>query len=383
MSVPRHFWPRFWRIEAAKLLPLLAVALLVSACTGEGKEAGGSKSPPKEVEVGIATLQAETVTLTTELPGRVVAPQVAEVRPQVTGIIRERLFQEGSKVRQGTPLYQIDDATYQAAVDTAAAQLAKAEASLAAARSKASRGAGLAQRGLISRDSHDDQLTDQRQAEADVAVAQAALKTARLNLAYTQVKAPIDGFVGKSSVTAGALVTANQAAILTTIQQLDPILIDITQPADALAGLQRDANTPVNLLLADGSAYQHPGKLAFTDLSVDQTTGAVTLRAEFPNPDQQLLPGMFVRAKLGTATRQNALLLPQQSLQRKPNGEATVWVVKPDNTLEKRTVQATQAIGSQWLVDKGLQAGEQVVVDGLQKIKPDSKVKPVNVGGGK
>lgn len=365
------------------LLPLLAIALLVSGCTGEGNDAGSGKPPPKPVEVGTVTLQAATLTLTTELPGRVVAPQVADVRPQVTGIIRERLFQEGTEVNKGAPLYQIDDATYQAAVETAAAQLAKAEASLASDRSKASRGAALAQRGLISRDSHDDQLTAQQQAEADVAVAQAALKTARLNLAYTQVKAPISGFVGKSSVTAGALVTANQAATLTTIQQLDPILIDITQPADALAGLPHDTNAPVNLLLADGSAYKHPGKLAFTDLSVDQTTGSVTLRAEFPNPDRQLLPGMFVRAKLGTATRQNALLLPQQSLQRKPNGDATVWVVKPDNTLEKRTVQTSQAIGSQWLVESGLQAGEQVVVDGLQKIKPDSQVKPVALGGEK
>lgn len=357
---------------------ILLAAIFLTACTGKGEETSGGKPPAKETEVGVVTLQAETVTLTNELSGRVVAPQIAEVRPQVTGIIRERLFQEGSEVKQGTPLYQIDDATYQAAADTATAQLAKAEANLAAARSKAKRGEGLAQRGLISRDSHDDQLTEQKQAEADVVVAQAALKTARINLAYTQVKAPISGFIGKSSVTAGALVTANQTAALTTIQQLDPILIDITQPADALSGLQRDGNAPVNLLLADGSAYPHSGKLTFTDLTVDKATGAITVRAEFPNPDQHLLPGMFVRAKLGTATRQNALLLPQQSLQRKPNGEATVWVVKPDNTLEKRTVQATQAIGSKWLVDKGLQAGEQVVVDGLQKIKPDSKVKPVS-----
>jgi membrane fusion protein (multidrug efflux system) len=359
---------------------LLGIVLL-TACN-ESKEAKG-KTPLKETEVGIVTLQPETVILTNELAGRVTPLQSAEVRPQVTGIIQERLFQEGSSVKKGAPLYQIDSATYQVAVDTAAAQLAKAEASLSAARSKAQRGQGLATRGLISRDSQDDQLTAQTQAEADVAVAQAALKTARLNLAYTQVKAPLDGFIGKSAVTAGALVTANQATTLTTIQQLDPILVDITQSSTDLLKLQRDTAAPVKLRLADGSAYAHTGKLAFTDLNVDANTGSVTLRAEFPNPDRQLLPGMFVRAILGSAVRQNALLVPQQGVTRKANGEASVWVVKADHSLEKRTVQATQAVGSQWLVESGLQAGEQVVVDGLQKIKPDTKVKAVPVGGGK
>jgi len=363
------------------LTALLLGATLISAC-GETKDAQG-KAPPKETEVGVVTLQPETVTLTNELAGRVTPLQSAEVRPQVTGIIQERLFQEGSQVKKGTPLYQIDSATYQVAVDTAAAQLAKAEATLNAARSKAQRGQGLATRGLISRDSQDDQLTEQKQAEADVAVAQAALKTARLNLAYTQVKAPLDGFIGKSAVTAGALVTANQATTLTTIQQLDPILVDITQSSAELLNLQRDTAVPVKLLLSDGSAYAHAGKLAFTDLNVDANTGSVTIRAEFPNPDRQLLPGMFVRALLGSAVRNNALLVPQQGVTRKANGEASVWVVKADNSLEKRTVQATQAIGSKWLVESGLQAGEQVVVDGLQKIKSDTKVKAVPVGGGK
>ena len=368
------------RLHRVPLVLLLGVVLL-TAC-GETKDAPG-KAPPKETEVGVVTLQPETVTLTNELAGRVTPLQSAEVRPQVTGIIQERLFQEGSSVKKGTPLYQIDSATYQVAVDTAAAQLAKAEATLNAARSKAQRGQGLATRGLISRDSQDDQITEQKQAEADVAVAQAALKTARLNLAYTQVKAPLDGFIGKSAVTAGALVTANQATTLTTIQQLDPILVDITQSSAELLNLQRDVAVPVKLLLSDGSAYAHAGKLAFTDLNVDANTGSVTIRAEFPNPDRQLLPGMFVRALLGSAVRNNALLVPQQGVTRKANGEASVWVVKADHSLEKRTVQATQAIGSKWLVESGLQAGEQVVVDGLQKIKPDTKVKAVPVGGGK
>jgi membrane fusion protein (multidrug efflux system) len=359
---------------------LLLATSVLSAC-GKGQEVNG-KSPQKEAEVGVITLQPETVTLTNELPGRVTPLQVAEVRPQVTGIIQERLFQEGSQVKKGTPLYQIDNATYQAAADTAAAQLAKAEAALESARSKAQRGQGLVVRGLISRDSHDDQLTEQKQAEADVAVAQAALKTARINLAYTQVKSPLAGFIGKSAVTAGALVTANQATALTTIQQLDPILVDITQSGTELLYLQRDTAAPVKLLLPDGSAYPYVGKLAFTDLTVDESTGSVAVRAEFPNPERQLLPGMFVRATLGSGVRKDALLVPQQGVTRKANGEASVWVVKPDNTLEQRTVQATRAIGSQWLVESGLAAGEQVAVDGLQKAKPGAKVKPVPVGKG-
>jgi membrane fusion protein (multidrug efflux system) len=360
----------------AKIAGLLLIVSLLSACS---KSDDAGKPPQKEAEVGVITLKPETVTLTSELPGRVTPLQVAEVRPQVTGIIQERLFQEGSQVKKGTSLYQIDSATYQAAADTAAAQLAKAEAALESARSKAQRGQGLADRGLISRDVHDDQLTEQKQAEADVAVAQAALKTTRINLAYTQVKSPLDGFIGKSTVTAGALVTANQATALATIQQLDPILVDITQSSTALLGSQRDNAATVSLLLPDGSTYAHPGKLAFTDLTVDESTGSVSIRAEFPNPQRQLLPGMFVRAKLEAGSRKDALLVPQQGVTRKANGDASVWVVKPDNTLEQRTVQTTQAIGSKWIVASGLAAGEQVVVDGLQKVKPGAKVKPVVV----
>lgn len=357
---------------------LLLGAILLSACD-KGQDTN-SKPPQKEAEVGVVTLKPETVTLTNELPGRVTPLQIAEVRPQVTGIIQERLFQEGSPVKKGMPLYQIDSNTYQAATDTATAQLAKAEASLAAARSKARRGQDLVERGLVSRDSYDDQVTAQKQAEADVAVAQAALKTARINLAYTQVKSPLGGFIGKSSVTAGALVTANQAAALATIQQLDPILVDLTQSGTALLHPQGAEPAPVKLLLPDGSAYPHAGKLTFTDLTVDESTGSVSIRAEFPNPERQLLPGMFVRATVGSGERKDALLVPQQAVTRQANGSASVWVVKPDNTLESRTVQATQAIGSKWLVDSGLVAGEQVGVDGLQRAKAGAKVKPVPLG---
>lgn len=350
---------------------------LLTACT---KEQAATKPPAKDPEVGVVTLQPHNISLNTELAGRVVALQVAEVRPQVNGIIQERLFQEGALVKKGAPLYQIDSATYQAAVDTAQAQLAKAKVSVEAARRKAERNAqfNLVEQGALSRTAADDQVTTQKQAEADVAVAQAALKAASINLAYTEVKAPISGFVGKSSVTAGALVTANQASTLATIQQLDPIAVDITQ-ASTQANAAAQAAQAITLLLPDGKPYAHTGKLAFSDLSVDPTTGTLTVRAQFPNPDKQLLPGMFVRAQLGAGQRTNVLLVPQPAVSRNATGAATVWVVKADSTVEKRVIQATQALKDQWVVDDGLKAGEQVVVDGLQKIKAGAKVKPVPV----
>ena len=355
---------------------LVFVASLLSGCS-KGQET--SKPPAKDPEVGVLLLQTQSVTLSNELPGRVTPLQIAEVRPQVTGIIQARLFQEGTLVKKGAPLYQIDAATYQAAVDTAQAQVAKAEATLATARSKSERGQALAERGLISRDSYDDLVTEQKQVEADVGVAQAALKAARINLTYTQVKAPISGFVGKSNVTAGALVTANQAATLTTIQQLDPIYVDMTEAGTALLQAKRSADAAVNVVLPDGTAYSHAGKLAFTDLSVDQSSGAVTVRAEIPNPEQQLLPGMFVRAKLGTAVKENALLVPQPSVSRKANGDAQVWVLGAENKLEQRVIKASQAVGDKWLVESGLNAGEKIVVDGLQKAKPGIVVKPLEL----
>ncbi|WMP18451.1 efflux RND transporter periplasmic adaptor subunit [Thiothrix lacustris] len=358
---------------------LLGVSLL-SACS-KSPEAD-SKQPPKAVEVGVVTLKPETVTLTRELPGRVTPMEIAEVRPQVDGIIQKRLFREGSQVTQGDPLYQIDSATYKAAADTAEAQLAKAEATRDAARSKAQRGQSLAARGLVSNDSQDDLITAQKQAEADVAVARAMLQTTRINLAYTQLKAPISGFIGKSEVTAGALVTAKQTRALAIIQQLDPVLVDISQESTASLGSEFKDAAPVTLTLPDSSAYAETGKLDFADLTVDASTGAISVRARFPNPQRKLLPGMFVRAKLDAGVRKDALLLPQQSATRKANGDISAWVVKADQTVEERTVQAAQAIGNKWLVESGLSAGEQVVVDGLQKIKQGAKVKPVAVEKG-
>jgi membrane fusion protein (multidrug efflux system) len=359
---------------------LLLGGVLLSAC-GKGPGNDGKLSQ-KEIEVGVVTLKPETVTLTRELPGRVTPVEVAEVRPQVDGIIQKRLFREGSQVTQGDPLYQIDSAMYKASMDTAEAQLAKAEATRDAARSKAQRGQALAARGLVSHDSQDDLVTAQKQAEADVAVARAVLETAHINLAYTLVKAPISGFIGKSAVTAGALVTAKQTSALATIQQLNPVLVDISQESTASLSSEFKDAAPVTLTLPDGSAYAETGKLEFADLTVDASTGAITVRARFPNPQRKLLPGMFVRAKLDAGVRKDVLLLPQQSATRKANGDISAWVVKADQTVEERTVQAAQAIGNKWLVESGLSAGEQVVVDGLQKIKQGAKVKPVAVEKG-
>lgn len=368
--------------KLARFTPFITGLLFGTALLGSCSQSADStgKDAQKPVEVGVVTLQPQTVTLTRELPGRVTPVEVAEVRPQVDGIILKRLFQEGGQVKQGEPLYQIDNAIYQAAVDTAQAQLAKAEASRDDARNKAQRGQSLAARGLTSHDSYDDLATAQKQAEADVGIAKAALETARIKLAYTQVKAPISGFIGKSSVTAGALVTANQSNALATIQQLDPILVDISQEGTDSLRSEFHESDPVSLTLPDGNAYAETGKLEFADLTVDANTGAVTVHARFPNPQRQLLPGMFVRAKLDAGVRKNVLLLPQQSAERKPNGSISAWVVKADQAVEQRSVQATQAIGDKWLVEGGLSAGEQVVVDGLQKIKPGAKVKPVMVG---
>ncbi len=371
------------RVLLNTLAGLLSVGISMGlvACQAEKTD---TKPPAKAPEVAVLTLQPQDVAFSHEFAGRVAALEIAEVRPQVSGLIQSRLFKEGSFVKKGTALYQLDSATYQAAVDTAQAQVAKTRVSLSAAQRKAERNAkfGLVEQGAMSRTDADDQLTAQKQAEADVAVAEAALKTAKINLAYTTIRAPISGFVGKSSVTAGALVTANQTSALTTIQQLDPIAVDITRPSTDLAVLHSAAQTPVQLQLPDGKTYPATGKLAFADFSVDPTTGMLSVRAEFPNPEQQLLPGMFTRAVLGAGTRQQALLVPQVAVTRNASGAASVWLVKPDNTVEKRVIHISQALRDQWLVEDGLKAGEQIVVEGLQKVRPNSAVKPVPAKGG-
>ncbi|MCB1888403.1 MAG: efflux RND transporter periplasmic adaptor subunit [Rhodocyclaceae bacterium] len=362
-----------------------STALVLAACSEAATTPAGPSAPPP-TKVTVITTEATSVPLTSELPGRSTARLVAEIRPQVTGIVQKRLFREGSEVKAGDTLYQIDPASYQATLDSAQASLARAEATLATAKLKADRYAGLVDIKAVSRQDNDDAQAALLQARADVATAKAAVQTARINLGYTRITSPISGRIGRSSVTAGALVTANQAAALATVQQLDPINVDLTQSSSqmldlrrrvASGELQRDGNTlPVTLTLEDGSAYAHPGKLAFSEVSVDASTGSVTLRAEFPNPDGLLLPGMYVRAKVTQGETAGAILLPHAAISHDPRGNAVAMVVGPDKVVQARTVTLAGSREGNWIVTAGLQGGEQVIVEGLQKVRAGATVAP-------
>lgn len=357
---------------------------------GQGQQAGG---PPQaqEAEVTVVTIAPEEVTLTTVLAGRTSPYQVSDVRPQVGGIVQKRLFKEGSDVKAGELLYQIDPATYQAAYDNAKAALTKAEANALPARLKGDRYTNLSKVNAVSQQDNDDAQASKLQAEAEVISAKAALETARINLSYTRVTAPIGGRIGKSAVTPGALVTASQAEALTTVQQTNPMYVDVTQSSSEVLRLKRDLasgklkkagadGAKVKLLFEDGAHYQHEGALQFSDITVDQSTGVITLRALFPNPNQDLLPGLYVRAVLEEGVEENAILVPQAALSRDSKGNALVMVVKADNTVEPRPIQVTRVVGDKWLVAGGLAAGDRVIVEGLQKAKPGAKVKPVEKG---
>jgi membrane fusion protein (multidrug efflux system) len=342
-------------------------------------------------EVGVVTLALQPVTLTTTLPGRTSPYAISDVRPQVSGIVKDRLFQEGSNVRAGQVLYQIDPATYRAAFDQAKAQLASAQANLATAKVKAERYADLVKINGVSKQDADDANAAYLQAAAAVQQNQAALQTARINLDYTRVKAPIGGRIGKSVYTKGALVSAGQAEALTTVQTLDPIYVDITQSSAELLRLRQQlssgaltasgpSSTLVSLKLEDGSDYPLKGRLEFADVTVDQTTGAVTLRAIFPNPRGVLLPGMYVRAVVAQGDRPSALLVPQQGVTRGPTGEATATIVDQKNKAQVRVVQTTGVVGDKWLVSSGLQPGDRVIVEGLQRVRPGVSVRAVPAG---
>ncbi|HEX7046811.1 MAG TPA: efflux RND transporter periplasmic adaptor subunit [Gammaproteobacteria bacterium] len=357
---------------------LLLASALLAAC---GSEA--APPAPQPTPVTVVTLKTEPVALTRELPGRTNPYRVAEVRPQVNGIVEDLLFTEGGVVEAGEALYQLDDATYQADVNSAEAVLARAEATLEFARLDAERAAGLAKTGAISAQENENAIAALRKAEADVAVARAALDRSKVLLGYARIAAPISGRIGKSTITQGALVTANQATPLATVQQLDPIYVDLTQSASELLELRKALaagtieqtdNVPVTILLEDGSRYAHAGKLAFSEVAVDPSTGSFALRVVVPNPDHLLLPGMYVRAVISTAERQNALLVPQQGITRDPKGNATAMVVGSDGIVEQRAVNVSRTIGDQWLVESGLKAGDRVVVAGLQKIRPGAAV---------
>lgn len=378
-------------MPAPRPLSLFVVSSIV--CAGLGVAGCSPKGPPSQgqgpVPVTVVTLAPQTVTLTRELPGRVVPSLVAEVRPQVNGIVARRLFTEGSLVKAGQPLYQIEDATYRADSETAAAGLARAEASLLTAQLNTPRTLELLKIGAISKQDAERAAAVLRQAEADVQAARAAVARAAVVLGYARITAPISGRIGKSSVTQGALVTANQDAALAIVQQLDPIYVDVTQSsvellelrrALAAGSLQGARNLPVRILLEDGSLYEHEGELAFSDVTVDPSTGSFALRVIVPNPGNLLLPGMYVRAAIGDGQRENALLAPQQGVMRDPKGHATAMVVGADGKVESRTVTVSRTIGDKWLVEDGLVAGDRVIVEGLQKVKPGAPVQALEAG---
>ncbi|HEX6398233.1 MAG TPA: efflux RND transporter periplasmic adaptor subunit [Steroidobacteraceae bacterium] len=359
-----------------------ATALLLAAC---GKD---QSRPPPPAEVSIVTLKPRSVAITDQLPGRTTAFRVAEVRPQVTGIVQKRLFAEGTEVKAGSQLFQIDAGSYRAALSSAEAALKRAEAQAVTAKLLAERYEPLIAANAVSKQENDEAIAARARADADVASARAALDAARINLVYTQVLSPITGQIGRTLVTEGALVTSGQQAPLATVQQLDPIYVDITQSSTEMLRLQRqlangelvkdDKNqAEVTLTLEDGSVYRERGRLKVSEASVDPSTGSVVLRAVFPNPRRELLPGMFVRAQLAQGTRAAALLVPQRGVSHNPKGEATVLIVDKDDKVAERVVTADRSINGEWLITAGLNAGDRVIVDGLQKAKPGSPVKAV------
>lgn len=362
-----------------RLLPLsglIVAAALLAGCDGQGDQQQHPQSP----QVSVYTVKSAPLAVTTELPGRTDAFRVAEVRPQVSGIILRRNFTEGSDVKAGDSLYQIDPATYQAAYDNAKGELAKVQAAANIAHLTVKRYVPLVGTQYVSKQEYDQAVATAQQADASVVAAQAGVESARINLAYTKVTSPIEGRIGKSSVTEGALVTNGQATALATVQQLDPIYVDVTQPSSDFMRLKQsslqkgDGSSTVELLMENGQPYPLKGTLQFSDVTVDESTGSITLRAIFPNPKHLLLPGMFVRARIDEGVQPDAILVPQQGVTRTPRGDATVLVVNDKNQVESRTVVAPQAIGDRWLITEGLKNGDRVIVSGLQKARPGTTV---------
>lgn len=368
------------RASQPVFLPVF-LALLLGACMEEAP-------PPQQgaPQVHVVTLKAQPVELTRELPGRTNAYLVAEVRPQVTGIVKERLFTEGSLVEAGQPLFQLDDATYRADLNSALASLRRAEAAVEVARLNAARLEELVKTNVVSRQDYDNAAGALRQAEADVGVAQATVAKARLELDFARITSPITGRIGKSAVTQGALVTADQAQALATVQQLDPVYVDLTQSSNELlqlrkalanGGVRDTESAAVTILLEDGTPYEHPGELTFADVSVDPSTGSFALRVVVPNPDRVLMPGMYVRAVIRMGMVQDGILVPQQGISHEARGQASALVVAADGSVEKRAVAVSRTVGDRWLVDSGLAAGDRVIIEGLQKVRPGSPAEAV------
>jgi membrane fusion protein (multidrug efflux system) len=360
----------------------VATALILSACSGQGENTAPQAAPPA---VTVITVVAESVPAVIELPGRTAPYQVSEVRPQVSGIIQKRVFEEGSNVKAGQLLYQIDPAIYQAEYDSAKANLARAEATVGSEKLKAERYAELVKIEAVSKQANDEAAAALKQALAEVAAAKAALEKARIDLEYTRVVAPISGRIGRSAVTPGALVTANQAEALATVHQLDPIYVDVIQSSAELLQLQRkleqgklqragDNSISVQLVLEDGSIYEEEGTLAFSEVAVDPSTGSITLRAVFPNDKGLLLPGMYVRARMTQGVANDAILVPHAAVSFDPRGNAVVMVVNAENTVESRIVKTAQSVKDKWVIIDGLNPGERVIVEGLQVARPGTVV---------
>lgn len=363
---------------------LVLALLLLGACSGATQE----PPPPQPPEVAVVTVQQGVVPVTTELPGRTSAYLVAQVRARVDGIVLQREFKEGSDVKANQRLYQVDPAPFRAALDNAVAVEQKMQAALASANALAERYKILLPGNGVSRQDYDNAIAMQGQAAGDLAAARAAVQTARINLGYTDIGSPIGGRIGVSLVTPGAFVQQSAATLMTTVQQIDPIYVDVNQSSAEGLQLRRDLASgrlkmsgagaaKVALLLEDGSEYPLAGKLQFTDVTVDSNTGSVTVRAVFPNPDYVLLPGMFVRARIEQGVNDQAMLVPQQGVTRNAQGQATALVVEADNKVALRTLQATRTLGDQWVVEGGLAAGERVIVAGVQKVQPGATVRAV------
>lgn len=362
------------------LIPLFFSSVIITAC--DNKPAVKTTMEP---EVGVVTLAPSSVNIKSELPGRALAFEIAEIRPQVDGIIIKRNFVEGDKVSKGESLYQIDPAPLQARLDSAKGALAKAQATANNVRLTLNRQSALIQSNYVSRQDYDTTRSQLNEAQANVAVAKADLEQATINLRYANVTSPIDGISGKSSVTVGALVTANQENSLVTVQRLDPIYVDLTQSVQDFLRLkeekangkiaQQQGKIPVELMLENGKPYRHTGTLEFSDPAVDETTGSVTLRAVFPNPEGEILPGMYVTALLDEGSQQNVLMVPQQGITHNEQGKATALILDQENVVQLREINAVKAVGNQWLVTAGLRPGDRVIVSGLQRIRPGSKAR--------
>lgn len=365
---------------------VVGASVALTGCKGQnGQAAGGPNAQMPPTEVKVVTVKPETVSIETVLSGRTSAFNVADVRPQVNGILQKRLFKDGQEVKAGQPLYQIDPATYEAQVKSAQASLAQAQASLVQAKADAKRSSELVKVNAVSKQSDDAAQAALKTAKAAVASAEAALLTAKINLDYTKVRSPIDGRISRSEFTEGALLTSYQTQALTNVQQLDPIYVDVTQTAEDLLRFKReiaqgtlkinaDGSAPVTLILSDGTTYQAQGKLTFTDAQVEESTGSVRLRAVFPNPDRTLLPGMYVRAQLTEGTRPEGIRVHMQSVMRDTKGNPYVYVVTADNKVEQRMIKVSQTLGTYWVVDSGLSAGDRVIFEGFQRVRPGATV---------